>query len=139
MKRELLRSILVSESRAYGFTISFWGSGAILVGAFGIPQLTAAVLFGLGAVTGFGILTVWAYSGTLETVESSEPDYLVLSMIHYIAAVLPVIVTYLLTGLEPLPAFFLSGMALSITYNLGMLAEEWISEEARRFENYMRN
>lgn len=137
MAKDLLRSILVNESRAYGFTIAFWGSGAILVGAFGIPDLLKAVLFGVGAVTGFGILTAWAYRGTLKKVDQGEPRPLALSMIHYIAAVLPVICTYLLTNLDPLPAFFFSGMSLSLTYNIGMLAEDWLSEEIMKFEEFM--
>lgn len=133
MKR-LLRSVLVSESRAYGFTIAFWGSGALLVNAFGIPGIAGVLAYGTGAVTGFGILTLWAYRGTLTTVETDEPDYLVLGMIHYLAAIVPVLCTYFLSLLEPLAAFFLSGAAVSVTYNLGMLVEEWLSEEARTVE-----
>ncbi|MFB6147996.1 MAG: hypothetical protein ABEJ66_03860, partial [Candidatus Nanohaloarchaea archaeon] len=66
-----------------------------------------------------------------------EPEYLVLSMVHYIAAVIPMTLTYLFTRLPAGHAFFLSGLALSVTYNLGMLVEEWLSEEARALEKYV--
>jgi len=35
MDREFMRTLLVEESFAYGFTIAFWGSGLLLVGECG--------------------------------------------------------------------------------------------------------
>lgn len=132
--RELLQSILVTESRAYGFTIAFWGSGAILINAFGIPAPVEAFMYALGAIAGFGLVSLIAFSSLFETAESEDADYLVLSMIHYLASLGPIIVTYFLTGLTDWIAFFLAGASVSLVYNLLQLMEEFVSEEVKRME-----
>ncbi len=138
MRKDLLRAILVSESRAYGFTIAFWGSGILLIDRYGMPGLPEILSYGIGAVLGFGLLTLWAYRGTFKTVESQDTQYLVFGMVHYLAAIAPVLATYFLSSLEPsILGFALSGAAVSIFYNLAMLVEEFISEEARMLEKKM--
>ncbi len=134
MRQDLLRSILVGESRAYGFTIAFWGSGMLLVNYLGTPTVVEVLLYGLGAVMGFGLLSILAFRTALGNPEYSDGDFLVLSMVHYLAALAPVIVSYGIIQLWPGYAFFLSGASVSLFYNLLMLTEERISEEARYLE-----
>lgn len=134
MDRNFLRSVLVGESRAYGFTIAFWGSGILLVKNFSLPAISEVLLFGLGAVTGFGILALLAFRQAFGTVEYEEPQFLTMSMIHYIAALLPIIGTYLLTSLNASAAFFLSGLNVALVYNLSMLVEELLFEELKLVE-----
>jgi hypothetical protein len=134
MDSSFLRSILAGESRAYGFTIAFWGSGILLIQAYGMPQLPEILGYGFGAVAGFGLISVLAFRQAFNTVEYERPQYLVLSMVHYLAALAPIVVTNYLTWLEPMHAFFFSGMAVSVVYNLVMLVEEYLAEEARILE-----
>jgi len=134
MRKEFLRSILAQESRAYGFTLSFWGSGALLIGKFGVPNLLEILLYVFGAVIGFGILAIIAFRQAFSTVEYEEPQYLVLSMIHYIAALAPIIITNYLLTLDHYIAFVLSGVTVSTVYNLLMLAEERVSRKALKIE-----
>ncbi|WP_135824340.1 hypothetical protein [Halorussus ruber] len=47
---------LVAESEAYGYTLTVWGSGAMLIHPFGMPDLGTVFLFVLGALLGFGSL-----------------------------------------------------------------------------------
>lgn len=137
MAENFLRSILAGESRAYGFTIAFWGSGALLINHFGLPGLGEALSYGFGAVTGFGILALIAFRYAFGPVDYEEPRYLVFSMIHYTAALLPVLFTGIIARnlSSPVMAFFLSGLSVSITYNLAMLLERTIGEEARQLED----
>ncbi len=130
MKTGFLRETLAKESRAYGFTIAFWGSGAMLIGAHGVPNLIEALLYGSGAVIGFGILTLIAYRGeSLKSVEYERSDMVTLGMIHYVASLAPLIASYYLARLDPYPAFLVTGIATSLLYNLGMLVEEAIDEK----------
>lgn len=135
MRRNFLRSTLAGESRAYGFTIAFWGSGTLLVKYNGLPTLERALLYGIGALTGFGLLTLYAYRSNLSEADEEDSDIMALSMIHYLGALLPITATYY-TGQIPNPYnFFLTGLSVSILYNLGMLAEEFLSEEGLKLEN----
>lgn len=134
MRRNFLREALVNESRAYGFTIAFWGSGALLVKYNGLPILSEALLYGIGALTGFAVLTLYAYRSTLNQVDSGEEDIMALSMIHYLGALLPITATYYTGRIESPYNFFITGMAVSLLYNLGMLAEELLTEEGRKLE-----
>lgn len=133
--RQLLRSILVGESRAYGFTIAFWGSGALLINAFGVPGTTEVFMYATGAIAGFAALSVLAFSSLFETAETEDTDYLVLSMIHYLASLGPLIITHFLTDMVAWLAFFLSGASVSLVYNLLQLMEEFVSEKIRQWEN----
>jgi hypothetical protein len=56
-------------------------------------------------------------------------------MIHYLAALVPIYLTYLITSTS-LPAssdFFLSGFAVSTTYNILAVVEEDVTEHVSKF------
>lgn len=134
MRRNFLREALVNESRAYGFTIAFWGSGALLVKYNSLPTLSEALLYGIGALTGFGLLTLYTYRKTLTEVKPETPEIMALSMIHYIGALLPITATYFTGRISTPYNFFLTGMSVSLLYNLGMVAEESLLERGRSVE-----
>lgn len=121
--------MLIDESRAYGFTIAFWGSGTVLVNAFGAPNMIEALTYGFGAVVGFALLAITTFDEPTRTVNRKEPQFPILATIHYLASLLPIVISGLLVKLAPaLTAFFLSGMTVSVMYNLLALLEENISE-----------
>lgn len=134
MDRNFLRSTLVEESRAYGFTIAFWGSGAMLIAENGLPSLMEALSYGGGAVVGFGLLTLIAYRRALGTPEYEESPVMILGMVHYIGALLPIALAAYFARLVSPWSFILAGFSASVAYNLGMLAEEALSEKAREIE-----
>lgn len=134
MRANFLKSTLAQESRAYGFTIAFWGSGALLIKEAGLPTLLEALSYGGGAVLGFAALTVLVYGSALKKAEYEDDSIVVLGMVHYLAALVPVIIAHYLAQLPAPQSFLLTGFAVSTTYNLGMLIEESISEEAEKFE-----
>ena len=137
MRRNFLQSSLAKESRAYGFTIAFWGSGALLVKYQGLPELNEAIMYGVGAITGFALLTLYAYRNTFQTLDYEDTDIMVLGMIHYFAALIPIFIAYFTSRLSSPGNFFLTGMSVSLFYNFGMIVEEKLSEEGKRLENYL--
>ncbi len=134
MSLSYLRSVMVGESKAYGFTIAFWGSGIILVDFLGMPGLTEALLFGFGAVMGFGLLAIFAFRGNL--MEESPTNLLVFSSVHYLSALFPVAVSYLIVQYvaSTAAAFFLAGMNVSVFYNLLMVVEKMFADKGIAIE-----
>lgn len=139
MYRDFLRSTLEKESRAYGFTIAFWGSGAILIGEHGLPSLIEALSYGSGAVLGFGLLTLVAYQRAFGRPEHENDKVMILGMVHYIAALLPIVLAAYFAQLTSPWSFLFTGASASIAYNLGMLVEEALSEKARKIESRILN
>jgi hypothetical protein len=133
MNRDFLRSALEKESRAYGFTIAFWGSGTMLIAENGLPTLVEALSYGGGAVLGFGLLTVLAYHRALGEPTHDEDKIMILGMVHYFSALLPIIMAAYLAKVNPSwISFGLTGITTSVGYNLGMLVEEALSEKIKK-------
>jgi len=128
LQKSHLQSMLAGESRAYGFTIAFWGSGALLINEFGAPNIILALCFGFGAVLGFGILMLSAFKSG--KAENSEEAILVLSSIHYLSALIPMIVAHALITLNIRPelTFLFAGMSVSMLYNLLSILEQDIAQ-----------
>lgn len=135
MASSFLRSALAQESRAYGFTIAFWGSGMVLVGNFGTPVLNEILLYAIGAIAGFGALTLFTFRRPLENAEYEETDFMVFSTMHFISSLIPILVASWLAGaLSETAAFFLSGVSVSANYNILMLVEERLAEKVAELE-----
>ncbi|WEL20061.1 hypothetical protein [Candidatus Nanohalococcus occultus] len=134
MNSNFLRTVLAQESRAYGFTLAFWGSGIVLVDSFGLPDLGLVLSYTGGAILGFGLITLAAFRQPLENVEYEETDYMVFSMIHFISALVPILLTSWLTRFEPQTAFLVSGASVSMNYNLLMILEERLAERIAKVE-----
>lgn len=132
-----LRINLTDESKAYGYTLCIWGSGAVLINQFNLPTPEIVLTYVFGAVLGFGLLASAVYHGVLvEVKRNSEQKMIVASMIHFLAALGTVWIATLLTRLDtPRAAFFLAGMNATVTYNILMLAEVFLSRELRTLED----
>lgn len=77
---------LLSESEAYGYTLSIWGSGALLIHAFGAPGATPIFLFVIGALAAYVTLALIAFSKPFTSVElRSERRLGAASIIHIVA------------------------------------------------------
>jgi len=140
MKKSFLRDVLTGESRAYGFTIAFWGSGQALVYHSGSILPENVFIYGLGAVTGFSIMAYFAFREALRPASYEDSDYMVMSMMHYLAALLPIALAYLYGNfMQGNVLFFATGASVSLTYNIAMIAEELFSEEAHYLENKLIN
>ena len=129
--KNYMRSMVSGESRAYGFTIAFWGSGALLINEFGAPDIFLALSFGFGAILGFGLLALSLF-GTKSEAQTEDKAVLVLATIHYLSALAPMIFTHLViqTGLPVEIKFLFGGMGVSVLYNVLSIVEEDIAELA---------
>ncbi len=135
MGNEYLRSMLTGESRSYGFTIAFWGSGAVLINAFGVPEILPALLYGIGSITGFALLAFAALKMEEPKEESSNKNLLILSGLHYVSALIPIIIAYLIVLIELgiMTSFFLSGMSVSMLYTILSVQEQNMARTIQKY------
>ena len=61
--RRGLRAAVAASAAPYGYTVTVWTSGAILVDARGLPSTWEAAAFMAGAVAGFALVGALAVGG----------------------------------------------------------------------------
>lgn len=134
--KEKLAINLTDTSKAYGYTLCVWGSGAVLISKFGMPDPLTVLLYVVGNVLGFGVLAVIVYGTLFVDVEDIKDEtVLAATMIHLIAAPLTVVGAYLISlYLRPTWAFFVAGLNATISYNVMLLVESLIFHELRAIE-----
>jgi len=126
--RAHLAANLASESEAYGYTLTIWGSGALLIHAYSVPDVARISAFVAGALVGFGVLAGLAFQGfTAEMAVGDSPSSLVVSAIHVLStggALAAVSLLLELTqGGPPLAIFFAVGALATVAYNSFLLLE----------------
>lgn len=128
--REQLARNLTAESEAYGYTLSIWGGGAILIHQYGLPTLSQIFLYIVGALLAFAVLVAIAFRHLFVAHETTHHHELILvSMIHLIATLGSLGGAYLviqttITTVFPAKGGFLAvGFQLTLTYNLLILLE----------------
>ncbi|GAA0463769.1 hypothetical protein MUK72_08175 [Halococcus dombrowskii] len=127
-----LASNLVAESKAYGYTLTIWGGGAILVAHYGTPSILAVAAYVGGALVAMALLAVVAFGGLLA--EQRQPDGEpppVASMVHIAATGGSLLVSYLVSiggkgRLPPVLVFALVGFLATALYNTLLVAEDSI-------------
>ncbi len=129
-RRRRLAANLAREAEAYGYTLSIWGGGALLIDAYGIPGLAGVVAYLVGALAGFAALATVAFRGFFEsaTVETSE-SVVVASMVHVVSTAGSLAAAFAVSHLLRPPAllaFVLAGVLVTVAYNLLLLVEELI-------------
>lgn len=135
---ERLQDNLKSESEAYGYTLSVWGSGALLIQGFNLEALHI-FLFVLGGVIGFGLLAYSAFRGLKNRVPSElSEDILTGSMIHILSALGTVFISFsvitLGSGLELYIKTAIIGFNTTFSYNLLLLLEGVLYEDLFELE-----
>jgi len=131
-----IKNNIANESVAYGYTLSVWGSGALLLNYFSMtPESILAFVF--GGVIGFGLLAAISFRNLFEPVEKPEVEHIAASMIHILASMGSVLITYLAityTDTHSNLLVFLLGAHVTFTYNILLALEELLSEDIHRFE-----
>ncbi len=126
---ERLREKITKESHAYGYTLTVWASGALLLtGDFNISH-TSILMYIFGAVIGFLVLAVIAFKELLAEIEPDDNKLIVVSMVHLLAALGTVYIAHLFTKvLSGYTAFFVIGVNATFTFNIFLLLEDYFSE-----------
>ncbi len=121
---------LVAESKAYGYTLTVWGGGAILIAHYGAPDILRTALYIGGALVAMALLAVVAFEGFLTKQRRPEGERpLVASMVHVTATGGSLLVSYLVSvggqgRLPPALVFGLVGFLGTALYNTLLVAED---------------
>jgi hypothetical protein len=118
--RAALGTIVAASAAPYGYTISVWSSGAVLLGSHGIPSVAEVFAFLAGALTGFGVMALAAH-GALTRTEPLDraPDRVIAGALHWLAAGAAVGSAALLSELHGWEAWPLASFAATTVYILG--------------------
>lgn len=140
---DVLKRNVTDESIAYGYTLTIWGSGAFLIQALGLTTFNI-LSYVAGGVTGFALMASFVFSGLLGDVygQSERDRLIVASMIHILASFGTVFISYLLvTGLQGALTdayiYFLIGVHATVTYNIMLVLEEFISVKLYDLEQWL--
>jgi hypothetical protein len=132
--RRQLASNLQSESKAYGYTLTIWGGGALLIKQFGTPDVWQVFLYVGGALAGFAALAMVAFDRPLSAAEAdSSSGTIVVSTVHVVAsggnvALAAVLIWALSTaGVAAGAVFAVIGFEATVFYNLALLIERRVS------------
>jgi hypothetical protein len=68
-----LATVVASSAVPYGYTVTLWSSGALLMGSHGTPQVAEVFAFVAGALAGFGLMALVAHR-TLGRAELLDED-----------------------------------------------------------------
>ena len=126
--KQLAQSLL-SESKAYGYTLTIWGGGAILMNQYGSPRILEIFCYVAGALVAFGVLATVTFDNLFSDPDSNHDEQLIVaSMVHVVATFGNLLLGYgILAALNPgFPSdwgFFILGFWGTLCYNLLLLLE----------------
>jgi len=128
--KERLERNLLSEAEAYGYTLSVWGSGALLIHVYHVPSAPAVLLFVLGGLLAFATMAAVAFSRPFRRVEADADDTLIAaSIIHVVATLGNLLLAWgVIGGLDAAGvglavSALVVGYQTSLAYNLLLLLE----------------
>ena len=118
--RAALGTMVAASAAPYGYTISIWSSGAVLMHSHGTPAVAEVFAFLPGALTGFGLLALFS-RGALARLESLDhaPDRVLAGAMHWLAAGAAVGTVALIAELPGWGAWPLGSFAATSVYILG--------------------
>lgn len=137
--RSALRQNLTEEAQAYGYTLSIWGSGALLMTETQITDI-AILAFVTGGAAGFGILAAAAFRSLTKKFQKSEKrELLGVSVIHVLASLGAVIINFGIIAttkqwISVALLAFLTGVTATAAYNILLLVEHYLYEDIYKIE-----
>jgi hypothetical protein len=79
------QAVLQGSAVPYGYTITVWSSGAMVMHRHGSPKPGLVFLFAAGAVAGFAVLATVAHAAAVEPLQPQARDLLVTGVAHVVA------------------------------------------------------
>lgn len=122
--RAALGTMVAASAAPYGYTISIWSSGAVLLRSHGVPSVAEVFAFLAGALTGFGVMAL-AAQGALTRMESLDhpADRVLAGALHWLAAGAAVGAAALLAEIHAWEAWPAGSFAATAIYLLGASAQ----------------
>jgi hypothetical protein len=115
-----LATIVAASAAPYGYTISVWSSGAVLIHTHGVPTVGEVFAFLGGALCGYGTIALLARDavGAAPQVDDAS-DRVLAGALHWLAAGGAVGSVALIAEIGGWEAWPLASFALTCVYLLG--------------------
>ena len=117
--RAALGTMLAASAAPYGYTVTLWSSGAIVIRSHGLPHVPEVFAFAAGALSGFGLMGLMA-RGTLTGMDSlgDAADRVLAGSLHWLAVGAAVGLVALLAQIDGWEVWPLSSFAATVLYIL---------------------
>jgi hypothetical protein len=117
--RAALGTIVASSAAPYGYTLTLWSSGAVLLRSHGTPLVADVFAFVAGALAGFGLMALLA-RGALTRMESIDDaaERVWAGALHWLAVGVAVGAVALLAEIHGREAWPLGSFAATTLYIL---------------------
>lgn len=96
--RKNLCTAIGSSAAPYGYTLTTWTTGAVLTNAGGIPNALDALLFMVGAVSGFAVVGTLAFGGVTKHYVTGSREAALWGAFHFPSVGLAIVAAWLVTG-----------------------------------------
>jgi cytochrome c biogenesis protein CcdA len=118
--RTALGATVAASAVRYGYTVTLWSSGAVLMHSHGTPSVAEVFAFIAGALTGFGLMGLLA-RGALAPMRSLDPavDHVLADVLHWLAVGSAVGAVALIAELHRWEAWPLGSFVATTIYLLG--------------------
>jgi hypothetical protein len=117
--RKALATIVAASAAPYGYTVTLWSSGAVLMASHGTPRVAEVFAFLAGALAGFGVMALAAHGavGRAELLDDAA-DRVLAGTLHVLAVGSSVGAVALLAEIQSWAAWPLSAFAATALYLL---------------------
>jgi phosphotransferase system glucose/maltose/N-acetylglucosamine-specific IIC component len=140
--RQRLAYTCQAESKAYGYTLSIWGAGALLIHQFGTPTPRSVFAYVGGGIVGFALVTLFAFGVPFSNSDvDADSEFIAATTVHIIATPGNLALSYGLVSvmgewtLATWIVFGIVGLQATVTYNLLMLFEDSLSLVVKSVED----
>ena len=117
--RAALGTMLAASAAPYGYTVTLWSSGVIVIRSHGLPGVAETLAFAAGALSGFGVMGLLARSALTGTDSLGDAaDRVVAGSLHWLAVGAAVGVAALLAEIHGWEVWPLSSLAATVIYLL---------------------
>lgn len=128
-----LTTIVAASAAPYGYTVSVWSTGAVLIHFHSFPNVADVCLFAAGALSGYALVGLLA-GLKLETkvAPTVGPPRLLFGMLHWLAVGIALGAAFLLAQIPDWVAWPLASLAATTLYLTGAAAELALVTRAQR-------
>jgi hypothetical protein len=116
--RAALATIVAASAAPYGYTVTLWSSGAVLMGSHGVPNVAEVFAFLAGALAGFGLMALVAHGSLGQAGLLDDADRVLAGTLHVMAVGGAVGAVALLAQIHSWEAWPLSAFAATALYLL---------------------
>lgn len=128
--------MVAASAAPYGYTVSLWSSGALLIHFRGTPNVGDVILFAAGALAGFSSLGLMAHrSLKVHDPLPAGPERVIAGIMHWFAVGVAIGAVALLAQIPSWIAWPLGSLASTVLYLTGASLQLAVLAGRRRGED----